>query len=99
MKSTLRPYLPISQLASFVNSFELITCRPRTKEEEKAYLADIGPIVKEPNLADLVPVSDTMARKIRAKVNAGVSVAKACHQCRRTVKTYRAALKRMEAAK
>lgn len=99
MKSTLRPYLPMNQLASHVNSYEMIVCRKRTKEEEKAYLKAIGPIVKEPNLADLVPVSDTMARKIRAKVNAGVSVAKACHQCRRTVKTYRAALNRMEAAK
>lgn len=99
MKSTPRPPLPTHQLASHVNSFELITCRPRTKEEEKEYLKSIGPIVKEPNLADLVPVSDSMAIKISAKINKGVSVAKACHQCRRTVKTYRAALKRMGGSK
>jgi hypothetical protein len=87
----------ISKLASYSTERAAVrmVCRKRTPEEERAHLEAIGPIIKEPNQADLVVVSDVVCRLILSKIKKGNSKAKACHMCRRTVKTFDAACKRM----
>jgi hypothetical protein len=100
MRSNLRPRLPVSKLAAFVNSCDLICCRPRTKEEERAYLDALPeqPVYVDP--ADSIEISDSKLAHIERKMTIdGYTRARACHYCYATVKQFNRALKRREAAK
>ena len=64
----LKRYIPIHELAAHVNASELIACRKRTKEEEKAYLAALPPQKPYVDPSTLVEISANKVRQIRKRI-------------------------------
>jgi len=97
----LKRYVPIHKLAAHVNASELIVCRPRTKEEERAYLASLPPQKPYVDPASLVEISANKVRQIRKRMKErpGCTLARACHELGARVGQYNRAVKKMEAAK
>ena len=88
--------VPDRHLASFVNS-KGITCRPRTVEEEEAYMEALPEFVPYVDPASLLPISDDVTRLITARMEQDKCTrAVACHEQHVTVGQYLKSLKRMK---
>jgi hypothetical protein len=88
--------VPDRHLAQFVNS-KGITCRPRTEEEEEAYMEALPEFVPYVDPASLLPISDDVTRLITARMEQDKCTrAVACHEQHVTVGQYLKSLKRMK---
>ena len=88
--------VPDRHLAQFVNS-KGITCRPRTEEEEEAYMEALPEFVPYVDPASLLPISQNITRKITSRMRQeGVTRAMACHEQHVTVGQYIKAIKRIK---
>jgi len=88
--------VPDRHLASFVNS-KGITCRPRTEEEEEAYMEALPEFIPYVDPKSLLPISNRVARSITSRMKTeGCTRAIACHEQHVTVAQYTKALKRMK---
>ena len=87
--------VPDRHLAQFVNS-KGITCRPRTEEEEEAYMEALPEFVPYVDPASLLPISKKVTRQITALIDRGFTRAVACHERAVTVGQYIKALKRIK---
>lgn len=84
------------ELARHVNAHG-ITCRPRTEEEEEAYMEALPEFIPYVDPASLLPISKTVTRKITSRMRQeGITRAMACHDFKATVGQYLKALKRIK---
>lgn len=84
------------ELARHVNAHG-ITCRPRTEEEEEAYMEALPEFIPYVDPASLLPISKTVTRKITARMKKEECTrAVACHEQHVTVGQYIKALKRIK---
>jgi len=92
--------MPTHKLAAHINSYELITCRKRTAEEEKAYMAALPVHKPWVDPASLVDISMKVVRKVNKRMkDRDCTRARACHECGCTVGQYNRAVKKAEAEK
>ena len=88
--------VPDRHLASFVNS-KGICCRPRTEEEEEAYMEALPEFVPYVDPASLLPIDEEVACLITARMKKEKCTrAVACHDHHVTVGQYIKALKRIK---
>ena len=99
MRTRLQTGMVINQLAAHVNR-EGITCRKRTPDEERAYIAALPPRKAWVDPASQVEVKASVVTKVNKMVKRRKCTrARACHDCGCTVGQYNRAVRRIEVAK
>lgn len=96
----LRARIPTHRLADHVNSYEMITCRKRTPDEEKAYMKAVQLPVEKPSPYDSVDLTKKDIDRIhRIMKRRGWSLARASHECDARVDQYKRSVKKLGGAK